>query len=340
MNDSLVEALAESEARIKMLQASILKASDPNLIKRYKAASNYTYTYEKIINLLTVCQRVDVDVRTWSWPLSPMLLEFTPDLQPATIETTIRIEAYRQFMKGCPAFLMDMHVPCIIYHRAPEKQVLRSTACSARQPDLFAMFASRFGAYLRTSSVCRAPHLSGPDLKAHFETRTFEFDDQTMMSRFMVINEVLPKLIDRAQAHEAAKKQPNDPLYLGVWRKFEWLDIACLTCDLSQMMEVIKESLKPRRGTRPAKVPARIRQLVWEKVNADNVNGACHICSQKLSFHEMECGHIQAHVMGGEASLDNLMPICRMCNRDMGIMNMNVYKELVLSSLNAMDCGV
>jgi len=28
------------------------------------------------------------------------------------------------------------------------------------------------------------------------------------------------------------------------------------------------------------------------------------------------CGHIVAHVLGGKSDIDNLMPICRACNRD------------------------
>jgi 5-methylcytosine-specific restriction endonuclease McrA len=47
----------------------------------------------------------------------------------------------------------------------------------------------------------------------------------------------------------------------------------------------------------------------------------------------MECGHIIAHALGGNALLDNLMPVCKSCNRDMGTMNLEEYKCIVQKNI-------
>jgi len=44
-----------------------------------------------------------------------------------------------------------------------------------------------------------------------------------------------------------------------------------------------------------------------------------------LMYEDMECGHIIAFARGGSSSDTNLEPICRICNRDMGIMDMRDY---------------
>jgi len=38
-----------------------------------------------------------------------------------------------------------------------------------------------------------------------------------------------------------------------------------------------------------------------------------------------EIGHVKAHAEGGNEELDNLRPICKMCNRKMGKMHMVEY---------------
>jgi hypothetical protein len=37
------------------------------------------------------------------------------------------------------------------------------------------------------------------------------------------------------------------------------------------------------------------------------------------------CGHIVAHANGGETKLNNLVPICTLCNTSMGTYNLNDF---------------
>jgi 5-methylcytosine-specific restriction endonuclease McrA len=61
------------------------------------------------------------------------------------------------------------------------------------------------------------------------------------------------------------------------------------------------------------------------------MTGKCYVCENTLDYDNMECSHIIAHALGGDISLDNLQPCCKSCNRDMGIMNLYEYKNLIFS---------
>jgi hypothetical protein len=48
----------------------------------------------------------------------------------------------------------------------------------------------------------------------------------------------------------------------------------------------------------------------------------------------MECYNKVVHVLGGDSTINNLLPCCKTCNRDMGIMNLYEYKKLLLNYKN------
>jgi 5-methylcytosine-specific restriction endonuclease McrA len=58
-------------------------------------------------------------------------------------------------------------------------------------------------------------------------------------------------------------------------------------------------------------------------------NGKCYCCKELVSYDDFECGHVEPVTRGGKTELENLRPICRSCNRDMGTMNLEEFvKEL------------
>lgn len=52
-------------------------------------------------------------------------------------------------------------------------------------------------------------------------------------------------------------------------------------------------------------------------------------CGENVNVFDFECGHVVAKSKGGEDKVDNLRPICSTCNKSMGVMNMEEYKELL-----------
>jgi len=77
------------------------------------------------------------------------------------------------------------------------------------------------------------------------------------------------------------------------------------------------------------KIPATVRNVVWLKyVNKEDPK--CFCCKiEKISKGNFECGHIISHKEGGKINIQNLRPICSLCNKSMGKMDMlefmNIY---------------
>jgi hypothetical protein len=127
--------------------------------------------------------------------------------------------------------------------------------------------------------------------------------------------------------NKAQKFKIGDVCYLGVWRRFEWMDFALETLLGSKGFDEI--SLACEANVR-IPIPYIIREQVWKKCNPNTGDlGTCFTCCNDLYFREMECGHIKAHALGGDISVDNLMPVCKTCNKDMGIMNLFEYKSMI-----------
>ena len=72
------------------------------------------------------------------------------------------------------------------------------------------------------------------------------------------------------------------------------------------------------------KISPILRFKVWETFIGSKIEGVCFCCNTNkitpfTSHHTFQAGHIVSEKMGGKCSIDNLLPICRDCNRTMGI---------------------
>ena len=72
-----------------------------------------------------------------------------------------------------------------------------------------------------------------------------------------------------------------------------------------------------------SKIPPRLRIMVWGKYYGENKSANCPICNIVITsgpngFH---CGHIISEKNGGKTILENLKPICKGCNLEMGSKN-------------------
>lgn len=214
-------------------------------------------------------------------------------------------------------------------------------------------FATQFSSYMKRGKACRCPHISMDELKTHLHARNINnrltamnrtIDD--MWNAVVDINDYMkgkandqmcPKMHKRLQECELkAAKHACNPCYLGAWRRFEWLDLALYRVDNPKAILNLAEFNKDVSVRK--RIPAVIREHVWKKHNSNVCDaGECYVCKAALRFNDMECGHIVAHALGGATTIDNLMPICKTCNRDMGIMNLMEYKTMLSSMTNIMD---
>ena len=83
-------------------------------------------------------------------------------------------------------------------------------------------------------------------------------------------------------------------------------------------------SLKSKREN----IPQTLRFAVWEKYLGKNNEGKCYCCKNTIiSITNFDCGHIISNKDGGEIHINNLKPICGLCNSSMGTMNMNDFMK-------------
>lgn len=75
-------------------------------------------------------------------------------------------------------------------------------------------------------------------------------------------------------------------------------------------------------------IPATVRNSIWVKYIGTDTQPLCFCCGyESISKGNFECGHITSKKNGGKIHLDNLRPICSLCNKSMGSQNMEVFMK-------------
>lgn len=66
---------------------------------------------------------------------------------------------------------------------------------------------------------------------------------------------------------------------------------------------------------------------VWDKqFGPDARIGKCYVCSRPIKMEDYEMGHIVSAHDGGSKTIDNLLPVCKNCNRSCGTQNLHAFK--------------
>ena len=84
------------------------------------------------------------------------------------------------------------------------------------------------------------------------------------------------------------------------------------------------ESKKMRKS-----IPKSLKILVWDKnIGKEKGIGECDVCDSEIDSKNFECGHIKSVRDGGGTTIDNLLPICSVCNKSMGAQNLHEFKKI------------
>jgi 5-methylcytosine-specific restriction endonuclease McrA len=104
----------------------------------------------------------------------------------------------------------------------------------------------------------------------------------------------------------------------------------------SQIIEVAKEQWKRLdKKTREEygdyevrkSIPKPLKLNLWHKYfNKENACGNCYICTRDIHISDFEAGHVIPVARGGTNLIDNLRPICGICNKSMGTQNLEDFK--------------
>ena len=85
----------------------------------------------------------------------------------------------------------------------------------------------------------------------------------------------------------------------------------------------LEDMTYPARPIDARQITPKLRKQVYEKA----VNDECDICCKKITLATFEASHIIARARSGLTELDNLIPLCRCCNREMGTLHPDEYKK-------------
>lgn len=214
--------------------------------------------------------------------------------------------------------------------------------------ELCSWLVKLFPSYCKTSANnCMSPHISMHAMVEYLKQyrvfeRVLERSDGILLLKQNIValndyitiryNEFMkfgmsPEFSKRCA--KCAKKCPTKPCFLGMWRRFEWIEICLYMIATSTTVDNVDLYKFARERD---KIPKTLRTQVWNKRNGNTLEGGCYVCNRELCYENMECGHVVPFAYNGSVELENLEPICKTCNRDMGIMHLNEYKKLINNS--------
>ena len=79
-------------------------------------------------------------------------------------------------------------------------------------------------------------------------------------------------------------------------------------------------------------IPKALKNEVWDNsIGREKGVGHCYCCSKEIDSKHFECGHIIAVSNGGTNTLQNLKPLCSLCNKSMGSQNLEEFKNNYMS---------
>ena len=75
------------------------------------------------------------------------------------------------------------------------------------------------------------------------------------------------------------------------------------------------------------KIPRTVKNCLWiNYFGSEMRTGLCACCQREaISINNFHAGHIKSEREGGSTTLDNLAPICPLCNYSMGTTHLNDF---------------
>lgn len=80
-------------------------------------------------------------------------------------------------------------------------------------------------------------------------------------------------------------------------------------------------------GIKRKKLPSSTRTNLWCLYNNTCMEGNCYVCNVPITLANFHAGHIKSVKNGGSDNINNLRPICSLCNLSMGTTDMEIFKQ-------------
>jgi len=127
------------------------------------------------------------------------------------------------------------------------------------------------------------------------------------------IKSLKPEVKKKSKEKEKEQKEQKEELDPGV-----------TTVEIATSAGTIVGTIIKRKA-----IPKAVKSTLWNiHFTENNAKGECKVCSKEIKMTDFDAGHIIAVTNGGSDNLDNLMPVCSLCNKSMGVQNLNEFKKL------------
>jgi hypothetical protein len=84
----------------------------------------------------------------------------------------------------------------------------------------------------------------------------------------------------------------------------------------------------PKKRVKKEIIPATLKNILWHTYFNTSITGLCQCCKvETISKAIFDAGHIISEKNGGKVTLENLKPICKLCNSSMGKTNMDEFMK-------------
>lgn len=106
-----------------------------------------------------------------------------------------------------------------------------------------------------------------------------------------------------------AKARQKGGFYVGMFGSYKWLFHLFGIYNITNRFHYVKKS-----------IPKALRISVWNRYMGGSARkGLCPICRYtEIRIEDFHCGHDLAEAKGGMMNVDNLFPLCHLCNQSMG----------------------
>ncbi len=98
-----------------------------------------------------------------------------------------------------------------------------------------------------------------------------------------------------------------------------------LEAQYEKLLEPMQIDPLPKAKKKP--ISKALRMAVWQEYIGIQ-EAYCYCCQrQKINPFRFQCGHNVAECKGGETTVENLRPVCDLCNSSMGTKNLEEFKQ-------------
>jgi len=99
----------------------------------------------------------------------------------------------------------------------------------------------------------------------------------------------------------------------------------CYDCN-SKRNDNLSSSFTSNTIYKKTPIPKTVRNCLWINYFKNKREDKCQCCLREIiSISNFHAGHIVSEFKGGTTTLDNLRPICQLCNLSMGTQNMDDF---------------